>query len=1107
MGAPEETRTATGAAPSPAPSLTSIPLTIRLFGVMQVEQDGIALPRTRTAKEKWLLALLVLRRRESVDRAWLAGTLWPDSSDPQALGNLRRSLNNLRKVLGEHGVRLIAQTPRRIAMDISGAACDVIRFDAAIAQGDIASLREAVDLYRGPLLQDCDEEWVLPERTAREQQYLTALETLAAHAAEQNDLQEAIRCLRLVVTADPFRESAQRALLEALASSGDLSAVTLAYRQLRLRLHDELQTEPAPETTALYQQLRAAVRSRLTPVEEGCRDGARSSRLHVPRPISDLVGRTREINGVASLLGASSRLVTLTGSGGIGKTRLSIAVAEAAAAEFSCGLWFVDLAPLTNGTLVPQVVANRLGVREDPRRSLTEAVADFLAAKRALLILDNCEHLLGPCARFADLLLQTCPNLRILTTSRQPLGITGENVYHVSPLGLPAAEEQTSAIAHKIWEADSVRLFVERAKNASAAFLLTDRNAEAIAQVCRRLDGIPLAIELAAARIRALSVEQIASRLNDRFRLLVSGSATALPRHQTLRACTDWSYDLLTEPERALFRRLSVFAGGWTLDAAEVVCAGNGVEPDAILDLLSALIDKSLVDVEGGKGTEARYRLLETIREYAAQQRLLESGEATESRQRHLEYFLHLAEEGVDGAGATRASRFDRLEAEHDNLRAALEWSLEEPSGGQMSLRFVGALWPFWEARGHIAEGRQLTEAALAHPGTERQPTSARAKALLAAASLSAGQSDFGAGDVWSEESLAIYQELGDRAGQSAVLMDRGQRLLHSQGRTEPGRAEFERSLALRRELGDAHGVAECLNHLGRLAWQQGDTAEAQQLMQEALHLSRSVGNTGQAAFALTNLGQLAADRDDWNAARPLLEEAVSLNGVLKDKRHQAGNLQLLANEALAHGDLELARAAYEQGMALLLELNLNDKFRLSHLVMLSAHLLLEEGNFASARARYEEALVLRRQTSHRLLVDWSLLELGHAAWCQRDWNAARARTAEAAALFREYSHSDGLLAVLESLAGAAAGQGRAEQDHAAMTRAARVFGAAQCLRQSLSVTGPGFWRRSRARLLEAAREIMESEMYAGAREEGCAMGLEEAVAYALEETQSSRSM
>jgi predicted ATPase/class 3 adenylate cyclase len=404
---------------------------------------------------------------------------------------------------------------------------------------------------------------------------------------------------------------------------------------------------------------------------------------NLPVQLTSFIGREREKAEVRRLL-SSTRVLTLTGSGGKGKTRLALQVAAEGLEGFPDGVWLVELAVLSDPSLVPKAVASALGVPEQQGRLLTETLVDGMRGKSVLVILDNCEHLVAACAHLTDVLLRACPNLRILATSREALGVTGETTWRVTSLSLPDPERLPPL--DQFTEYEAIRLFVARAVAIAPQFAVTNRNALAVAQVCHRLDGIPLAIELAAARVKVLAVEQIAARLDDRFRLLTGGSRTALPRQQTLRAAMDWSYHLLSETERLLLRRLSVFAGGWALDAAEGICTGRNLEATDILDLLTSLVDKSLVQAETHRG-EARYRLLETVRQYA-RDRLVEASEEVDVRTRHRAWYVALAERADREPRGPR----QRIWRDHDNLRAALVWGKEDPGGAEATLRLVGAL-------------------------------------------------------------------------------------------------------------------------------------------------------------------------------------------------------------------------------------------------------------------------------------------------------------------------------------------------------------------------------------------------------------------------------
>jgi predicted ATPase/DNA-binding SARP family transcriptional activator len=920
-------------------SETAIPLAIRCFGPFEVHVCGTPIPRLRSCKGYWLLALLALRPGSAVERGWLAGLFWPESLETQAAAHLRRTLTDLRQALGTEACRLRSPAPHTLCLDLSGCEVDIHAFDAAISRGDEASLERAVALYRGPLLEGWAEEWAFQERQIREQAYLQALEHLAHHALEREEPQTAARYLRLAVAVDPMQESTHRMLMQALAAGGNHAAATELYRDLRLRLHRELNATPDPETSALFHQIRSAAR---------CRTAASAPRVigdpsprfreaivhNLPTQLTRFIGREREIAEVTEFL-ASTRLLTLIGAGGCGKTRLAIQVAFNRVEAYPGGVWFVPLAALTDPALVPQTVAAALGMREEPGRPLTSTLADYLHPRTALLLVDNCEHLLTAAAQLAEELLRVCPRLQVLTTSREGLGLLGEQTYRVPSLSLPpiGSDRPDTVLLY-----EAVQLFAERARLGQPAFRVTARNASAVAQVCQRLDGIPLAIELAAARVRALPVERINERLDDRFRLLTGGSRTALPRHQTLRALIDWSYDLLSEAERTLLLRLSVFAGDWTLEAAEAICAGNNLDESEVLELLTPLIEKSLVQYETRDGDE-RYRLLETMRQYS-RERLLESGQSEAVRRRHVDYYLRLAEELEE---LEQEEWLERLEREHDNLRAVLDWCQAAEDGAEAGLRLATRLRGFWGVRGYWSEGRERLVGLLALTGAAAH-TAARAQALNAAGLLAWRQSDLEVAHALHEESLAICQELDDGHGIASALSGLGL-VVRGQGDYAAARRLFEEALAINCALCNQHGQAANLHWLGYVAVAEGDYAGAKTFFEEALAIYQEIGHRGGASFRA--LGELALMQGDYAAARQIFEDLLRTARQLKCKLESARCLKGLGDVAHGQGDCETAKALYAESLTLCGELGFKPGI---------AWLLQEFASRASARGQPERA-------------------------------------------------------------------------------------------------------------------------------------------------------
>ena len=635
---------------------------------------------------------------------------------------------------------------------------------------------------------------------------------------------------------------------------------------------------------------------------------------NLPQQLTSFIGREKELVEIRSLLG-KTRLLTLTGSGGSGKTRLSLQLGADSLEQFPDGAWLVELAPLADPGLAPQTVASELGVKEEPGKPILQTLTEHLKTRRLLLLLDNCEHMVAACAKVADTLMRQCPGVKILATSREALGIAGEQTYAVPALTLPNRKQAHTPASLSQYE--SVQLFSARALLVRADFRITNQNASAVASLCFQLDGIPLAIELAAARLRSLSVDEINGKLDQRFRLLTGGSRTALPRQQTLRSLIDWSYDLLNDSERLLLQRLSAFAGGWTLAAAEQVCAGEGVEDWEVLDLSTSLSDKSLVVAEQ-KNERSRYRLLETVRQYA-QERLVERGGSEALRERHRDYFLALAEEAEPKLiSAERSEWMKVLDEEHENLQAGLDWSVVE-AGSSAGLRLCGALTRFWQMRGFLAEGREWCARVLKKPaGVERAPE--RAKALNAAGLLAFAHSDYPEARSRFEESLAIRRQLDDRRGTAATLNNLGNVALE-QGDFATARVLYEESREIARDLGDRLSMVVALNSLGRVTYEQGEHSAARRLYEESLVIVRELGDRSLLGILLTNLGIVVSEQGDYDSATALQAEALAIHREAGNRIGVAITLSNIADRVAKQGDFRAAAALHKEGLMIQREL------------------------------------------------------------------------------------------------------------------------------------------------------------------------------------------
>jgi predicted ATPase/class 3 adenylate cyclase len=759
---------------------------------------------------------------------------------------------------------------------------------------------------------------------------------------------------------------------------------------------------------------------------------------NLPVQLTSFVGRERDLAEVRGLL-ETSHLLTLTGVGGTGKTRLALQVAAGVLDFYPGGVWLVELAPLADPALVPQVVASALGLREQPERPLMESLADMLRARRTLLLLDNCEHLIEACARLAETLLRACPRLTILATSREAIGISGEMAWYVPALSTPHPHQlsaESEALLSAVSHYEAVRLFVDRARAVQPGFTLNAQNAPAIVQICHQLDGIPLAIELATARLKALSLEQIAARLDDRFTLLTTGSRTALRRHQALRATIDWSYDLLPPAERDLFNRLSVFAGGWTLEAVEAIASAATVsspQPASnVVDLLTRLVDKSLVVPDQTAGDQ-RYRMLETIRQYAREK--LAAAQQSESLQmRHLNYFLRLARRAEPRLrSGEQVMWLDRLEAEHDNLRAALEWALKcgELEAG---VQLAADLARFWYIRGYWSEGRdwlaRMLAATSAFDPHDTELAEARADALNGAGWLAdesgqdvalydealslfraqrdrwgaafalrglgataANRGAYAEARKYLDESLVLFSAPPDPWGMALARFNRGW-LASDQDEHEEAQAEWDDGLRLFEQTGDRWGIAVTKGALGYVYRIAGDYKRATALSKESLALFEEIGDKAGIATSLSRLAGVAYRRDDYKQATTLFEESIAVQRELGYERDTAVAYVSLALIACYQGDYARAEMLLQQSLAVWRELA-DNALGIARVNEAAALVAASGGDSERAEALWSDSLRVFRERSDRPGMVFALSGLARVA-------LQHAETGRAAALVEE---------------------------------------------------------------------------------------------------------
>ena len=768
---------------------------------------------------------------------------------------------------------------------------------------------------------------------------------------------------------------------------------------------------------------------------------ASSTPNNLPYDTTSFVGRDQELSECKKLLG-ERRVLTLTGVGGIGKTRLALKLARSLLKTYPEGVWFVDFAPLSDSALVVQTVATALGVREKPGSSLLETLERHVADKRILIVLDNCEHLIAVCAEVVERFLAAGPNLRLIVTSREGLGISGEQSLVVRSLSLPSSG--TTSELNAIKTAEAGRLFVDRARLVQSAFEIDSSNAPMIAEICRRLEGIPLAIELAAARVRVLSPEQIRARLDDRFRLLTGGSKTALPRHQTLHATIQWSYDQLKPDEQETFRLLSVFAGGWTLDAATQVLKG-GIDTFEALDALSRLVDKSLVLMERDGKAEPRYRMLETVRQYALE-RLNESGEGEAVRTRHLRFFVSLAKEAEPQlSGAEQVKWLSRLEQEHENLRAALRWSLSGTGKIEAGAQLTCAVFQFWQVRGYWFEGRSWLMEMLKRGELEDQM---RGQLLTWAAFIARRQGNYAEAVAQDEEALLILREIGDKQGTADALNNLGI-AARFQGDYALAQVRYEESLAIKREIGDKRGIGSSLLNLGVVASHHGDYALAQARYEEALRISREIEDKSMISITLSNLGLVASHQGEYSQAQARYEESLRIKHEIGDKVGIAVSLEGLGLVAL------------------------------------------RQKEYALARARCEEALVINRESGNKAGIAFSLCNLGIVAVEQERYNEAEGFLEEALPIYREIGNKRGIAGCLEAFAGLAHAQGRSE-------RAVQLFGSADALREAIGSPMPPVERAGHEHSVATLRDMFGAEYFKTAWTVGRKMTMEQAIELAM---------
>jgi predicted ATPase/DNA-binding SARP family transcriptional activator len=1019
-------------------------LALHFLGTPQLSLDNSPIPVERRKAVALLAYLAVNRIMDS--RETLSALLWPDYEQSKAFTNLRHTLWEIQQTVGEGWL----ETSRdKIGLNNEADIwLDVDHFNSLLgqsrAQKDVAQrvslLADAAKLYRNHFLTGFSlkdaltfNEWAFAESEELRSSLAEALNTLSEDYIYLGEAERAIPYARRLITLDPLNEASHRKLMEVYIQAGQHSAALKQYQTCEQILRKELGLDPQPETLALYKRIR---KGELKPAQVIKPAEINPPKHNLPSQLSSFIGREKEQTEIMNLI-AKNRLVTLLGTGGIGKTSLALQVGHKLLNEYPNGIWFIALDSLSDPSLVPQTVAAIFEIRESNDRSVNELLINRLHEKTTLLILDNCEHVVEACAQFATTLLSNCPKLKILATSREVLNVAGEATYRTPSLSTPEQDEMS---LQELTEYESIRLFKERAALADSSFTLTQENASAVIDICRKVDGIPLAIELASAHVNMLQISEILNQLQGSFALLSTDNRTASLRQQTLQASVDWSWGLLNEAEQTFMRQLSVFAGGWTLESAAAVCDGD------VLSLTQALVKKSLIVVDQGSGRMTRYRFHEIVRQYT-REKLIEASEEDKVRTRHLKYFLQLtgeAELSLKGPAQIEVW-MARLNEERDNLRTALRWA--DKTDLEAGLYISGRLQGFWESL-NVDEGARWITKFIEKPESNEYQH-AKAKALYALGVLLLWSEKFAPATLVAEECLTLFRACGDQQGEADALLLLGYDLQYLDKR-ESADELYEQSLVLARALGDARRQALALFRLGY------DHPDRQiNHWEKAIALFRQVDDRSSMASLLCATARFRILlMGDIETAQKNLEEAIQFGPV------RARNIAGLWEEAsFAKSLIALMRGNYEQAAALL-----------------------------------EETLVLTEDLGNRMGYLWTRVHLGHIALRAGNLTEARTTFAETAQDFHKDGSTIGVVFTLEGLAGLSVAVGKP-------ARAATLIGWTDATREQIINPRPFLEQANVDRDIAAIMAKIGSSAFEVAYDSGREMTLDEAVGLALNES------
>ncbi len=887
---------------------------VLLLGPLEVRDRGrsLSVPGNRP---RALLALLALNAGRVMPADRLVELLWGEEAPLSAANALQVHISNLRKVLEPDGppYRVLVSDRSGYVLNLTPDQVDLARFERLVEQGHQAITRgdvvlcarlldEASAIWRGSALTGLlDHPWSFGEARRLEELRLAAVEDRVEADLALGRHHDLVAQLEALIARHPLRERFRAQLMIALYRCGRQAEASDVYLKTRELLVEELGMEPGYE----LQRLLRAILNQDPSLQDQAPERPLPRVDNLPAPLTSFVGRKREVAEVAAAL-LRSRMVTLTGTGGIGKTRLAIEVARGLLGSYARGIWLASLASISDPNLVPERVSAVLAVRGRAGQTTTQSLIARLREGRCLIVLDTCEHLVDACAQLAEALLTSCPGVTVLATSREALGVDGELVWQVPPMELPEPGLLDQVAAASDYAA--VDLFRQRALSAVGSLELDGPTLQLVVRLCRHLDGIPLAIELAAARLKVISLDELSTRIGDRFRVLTSDKRTASPRHQTLRRAIDWSYDLLSEADRSLLRKLSVFAGSFTLEAAEAI--GGHRDGEDLVDVLSSLIRKSMVLIERNE-LEVRYRLIDTIREYA-DGKLREIDVLGAADQRHSRFFRELAERGAPHLrGPNAAVWMGRLAADHDNMRAALRSRFQAGDSEELG-RLLGALWWFWYVRCFFEEGRRWLDVGL----TQLQPTSrsSRVSLLLGAGQLAWAQGDHGSDRALFEEALSLAADLGDDGlvGQSLLRLSLAD---YATGQMNAAAVHLEESIRRLRQHGPPSMLAEALNNLGWIrAFELDDLASSAELLSESLTVARQCGDQWALLEVLDSVAHLRMAESDIDAAQASQEESLRICIAIGDSwsapRVLAGFVQIAIERGQPDRALCLAAAA-----------------------------------------------------------------------------------------------------------------------------------------------------------------------------------------------------